>query len=144
MANERARHFLKQIKKLDRIIENKLAEKELWKEKALKISPQSSGERVQASGSLHKMADAIDKYIDIERDIDNYIDRLVDTRNDVIKTIEQLDVQEYDLLHKTYVQYFTLQEVADMEQKSYSWATTIHGIALANVEKILEERESDG
>lgn len=144
MANKAAKRYLLQIEKLDRIIENKLVEKQRWKEIALGTSPQNEGERVQSSSSQQKMADAIDKYIDIEREIDEAIDNLIDVRKDIIATIEQLDVEEYDLLHKIYVQHLTLQEAADAKHKSYSWATTTHGTALENVRKMLEERGYDG
>lgn len=136
----KAKQFLNQLEKLDRIIENKLIEKEQWRNIALGTAPQTTGERVQSSGSKQKMADAIDKYIDIEREIDEHIDRLVDAKKDVISVIEKLDVTEYDLLHKVYVQRVTLYEAADKLDRSYSWATTVHGRALANVQKILDER----
>ena len=51
-----------------------------------------------------------------------------------------MDATEYDILHKVYVQFFTLYDVADIYEKSYSWVTSIHGRALANVRKILDER----
>ena len=144
MANRTAKRYLMQIEKLDRIIENKLVEKQQWKDIALGTSPQMTGEKVQSSGNQQKMADAVDRYIDIEREIDEYIDQLIDVKKDIIATIEQLEVEEYDLLHKIYVQRLTLQEAADAKDKSYSWATTIHGTALENVRKILDERGYDG
>lgn len=135
-----AKQFLNQLKKLDKMIENKLAEKARWKTMATKTTAQIGGERVQSSGSKQKMADAVGSYVDIEREIDEQIDKLVDTRQEVISVIEKLNTTEYDLLHKVYVQYLSLYEVADMYEKTYSWATTVHGRALKNVQKILDER----
>lgn len=147
----KAKEFLRQIQKTDRMIENKLIEKEQWKAVALgttahiqtaKIGGVVQGlDRVQQSGSQNKMADAVDRYIDIEAEIDRYIDKLVDLKKDVISVIEQLESVEYDLLHKVYVQGIALYEVPDYYDKSYSWATTIHGRALNNVQKILDKRE---
>lgn len=136
----KAKDFLKQIKKLDCMIENKLIEKDQWKSIATGTSAHMTGERVQSSGSQQKMADAIDRYIDIEAEIDQCIDRLIGKKKDVISVIEQLNPTEYDLLHKVYVQYITLDDVSETYGKSYSWATTIHGRALNNVQKILDER----
>lgn len=133
------KRFLNQIKKLDKLIENKLAEKEQWKLIASGTTIQLR-ERVQSSGSQQKMADAVVKYIDIESEINACIDSLISKKKDVISVIEQLDATEYDILHKVYVQFFTLYDVADIYQKSYSWVTSIHGRALANVRKILDER----
>jgi predicted phosphodiesterase len=64
----------------------------------------------------------------------------IDIRKDVVTVIEMLDVVEYDLLHKVYVQYLTLDEASYKMGKSYTWATTTHKRALADVQKILDER----
>jgi DNA-directed RNA polymerase specialized sigma subunit len=140
----KAKDFLQQLKKLDKLIENKLIEKEQWKAIATGTTAQMGGERVQSSGSKQRMADAIDKYIDIEKEIDDCIDNLIDAKKGVISVIEQLNATEYDLLHKVYVQGVTLFDVAEMCGKTYSWVTTIHGRALKKVENILDEREKDG
>lgn len=138
----KAKEYLQQVKKLDVMISNKIAEKAHWMAIASSTGAFSTTEKVQSSGSQQKMADAVDRYIDIEREIDEQIDKLVDTKNELLGTIEQLDAIEYDLLHKIYVQYRPLNEVADSYGKTYSWATTVHGRALKNVQRILDERES--
>ncbi len=137
----KAKDFLTQLKKLDKMIENKMIECAQWRYIAAGTTAQMGGERVQSSGSQQKMADAIDRYVDIENEIDNFIDKLIDKKKDVISVIEHLNATEYDILHKVYVQYFTLDEVADFYDKTYSWATTVHGRALRNVQKILDSRK---
>lgn len=136
-----AKQFLRQLKKLDKMIENKLAEKARWKAIATGTTAQMGGEKVQSSGSQQKMADAVCRYVDIEKEIDEQIDNLIDTRQDVISVIERLNTTEYDILHKMYVQYLSLYDVADIYNKSYSWATTVHGRALKNVQAILDQRK---
>lgn len=136
-----AKLFLRQLRKLDRMIENKLIEKDQWKNIASGTSSPALGEKVQTSSNPQKMADAVCKYIDMEYEIDKYIDTLVDAKNDVINVIEQLDATEYDILHKRYVQYLELVDIADMYGKTYSWVTTVHGRALQNVQTILDQRE---
>ena len=135
-----AKDFLRQIKKLDRLIENKLIEIQRWKDIANNTTANLSGERVQSSGNPQKIADAIGRYIDLEREINQDIDRLVETKKDVICVIEQLNATEYDIIHKIYVQYLTLEDVADAYDRTYSWATTIHGRALKHVQNILNKR----
>lgn len=139
----RAKDFLKQLPKLNKMIENKMAEKEQWKSVALGTTSFNTSERVQSTPNPQKMSDAIVRCLDIEAEIDQCIDALVDTKKDVISVIEQLEVTEYDVLHKVYVQNITLDIVADKYERSYSWATTIHGQALKNVQKILDERGSE-
>lgn len=138
---QEAKNFLLQLKKTDKLIENKLFEKEQWKSIAMGTSARMGGERVQSSGSQQKMADAVERYIDIESEIDRCIDRLIDTKKDVISVIEQLDAIEYDILHVVYVQYLTLEDVAQKYDRTYRWAAGVHGRALMNVMKILDERK---
>lgn len=137
-----AKEFLSQPKKLDLLIKNKLIEKQQWRDLALGITANMEGERVQSSGSKQKMAEAITKCIDVEAEIDSLIDRLIDKKKEVIQVIEQLDSPiEYDIMHRLYVQYMTLQDVADHYKKEYGWATTTHGRALKSVQEIREKEE---
>ena len=87
------------------------------------------------------MCKIVCKYIDLEKEIDQCIDMLVDKRKEVIGVIEQLNANEYDLLHKIYVQYMTFEEAADTNNKSYSWVTSVHGAALNHVQNILDNRK---
>lgn len=135
-----AKDFLRQIKKFDRLIENKLIEIQRLKDIANNTTATLSGERVQSSGNPQKISDAICRYIDLEREINQDIDRLVEAKKDVIGVIEQLNATEYDIIHKIYVQYLTLEDVADAYDRTYSWATTIHGRALKHVQNILNKR----
>jgi DNA-directed RNA polymerase specialized sigma subunit len=137
-----AKKFLLQIKKLDRLIENKMIEVQQLKELVCNTSPTLTAERVQSSGNPHRMADAIGKYIDLENEINHRIDEFVNAKNDVISVIEQLDATEYDILHKVYVQDFTLYDVAEKYDRTYSWVTTIHGRAIKHVQNILNERKT--
>lgn len=135
-----AKGFLRQIRKLDALIKNKIAEREQWKAIALGTSMQLN-ERVQFHGNQQKMAHAVEKYIDIEKEIDQCIDDLIAKKQEVISVIEQLKASEYDILHKVYVQNLTLEEAAYSCDKSYSWSTSIHGRALKNLQNILDERK---
>lgn len=139
----KAKDYLKQLQKLDRLIENKLAEKEQWKAMATSTTQQLTADRVQTSSNPQKMADAVCKIIEIEAEIDACIGRLVDTKREVISTLERLNPTEYDLLHKVYVQYLTFDDVAIKKGKSYSWVTTVHGRALKNVQAMLDERKKN-
>ena len=136
-----AKEYLTQIRKLDTLITNKLIEIEQWKAIATGTTSINAGDRVQTSGSQQKMADAVCRYIAIEEEINADIDRLVDIKQEVIKTIEQLPMNEYDLLHKVYIQFIELSDVAVLYDRTYSWVTTTHGKALKEVQKILNERE---
>lgn len=136
-----ASSFLKRIYKLEKIVENKLVEREQWKAIATHTTSVMGGERVQSSGNQQKMAEAVNRFVDLDREIDEHIDRLIDYKREVSEVIEQLNATEYDLLHKRYFQQMTFDEVGAAMGKSKSWATTVHGRALQNVQAILDRRE---
>lgn len=137
-----AQRYLEQVEMLDAVIRNKLIEQRQWKEIALGITANMDGERVQSSGSQSKMADAIDKCVDMEAEIDSLIDRLVDTKREVIQTIEQVDSPIwYNILHMRFIQFKELQEIADHYGRDYDWAATTQGRGIANVQKILDARK---
>jgi hypothetical protein len=139
-----AKEFLSQPRKLDLLIKNKLIETQQWRDLALGITANMEGERVQSSGSQQKMADAIVKCIDMEAEIDRLVDRFIDKKKDVVQVIEQVESPiEYDILHRIYIQYHTLQDVADHYGKEYGWATTTHGRALKSVQEIREREDHE-
>lgn len=154
----KANAFMRQVQKLDCMIENKRDERERWKMMAVSMTASAASEtgvRVQSSGSKQKMADAVIRGIDIGAEIDKTICLLFEARQQIISVIEQLPMVEYDLLHKVYVGktvvdektgekkivYMSLQEVADERGKSYSWATTVHGTALTSVQRIIDKQQ---
>lgn len=134
----RAKDFLQSALKIDKMIENKMYEKAQWVAIATSTTANCNGERVQSSGSKQKMADAVEKYMELEKEIDRYIDELVKKKNEIIKIVEQLPAVEYDLLHKIYIQGKTLYGFAEENNKTYSSVTTLHGAALKKVQDILD------
>ena len=136
-----AQLYLERVEMIDSIVRNKLIEQRQWKDIALGITANMGGERVQSSGSNSKMADAVEKCVDMEREIDSLIDKLIDTKKEVIQIIEKLDSPtEYRLLHLRYIQYVALKDIAIMWDKDYNNITTTHGRAVANVQRLLNER----
>lgn len=136
-----AQQYLAQVEKIETIIKNKLIEQRQWKDIALGITANMGGERVQSSGSRSKMADAIEKCVDVEAEINELIDRLIDTKKEVIQTIEQLDNPTfYNILHHRYIQYKPLWKIAEDYDKDYGWIKTNHGRAVAEVQKIMDRK----
>lgn len=137
-----AQIWLESVEKTDSIIKNKLIEKQQWKDIALGITANMDGERVQSSGAKDKMASAVTKCVDMEAEIDSLVDKLIDIKKDVIKTIEQLySPTEYKLLHLRYIQYIPLKDIADMWGTEYTNITTTHGRALKHVQAIRNRKE---
>lgn len=137
-----AEEYLQQVEKIDKIIKNKLLEKEQWLDMARSTAAPGFGEKVQSSPNPNRMSYAVERFCDIENEINAYIDLLYDTKRDVVSVIESLKTSEYELLHHIYIQYHTLKEAAKEMSRSYSWVKTNHSIALQNVQKILDKRSN--
>lgn len=136
-----AKTYLRQVEMLDMKISNKLIECQQWRELALGITANIGGDRVQSSGNQQKMASAIERCVDVEAEINALVDELIDTKREIIATIEQLNSPtEYNILHKRYIQLRTLEEIADDYGREYTWVTTTHGRALKKVQEILNRR----
>ena len=136
-----AHEYLMQVRKIELVIQNKLAEREYWRGVALNTTAVLGGERVQSSSDLQKMASAVCRYVDIERELDGVIDQLYDTKTEVIGCIEQLDANEYDVLYKRYIQFMSVPEVADACDKSRSWVALMQKQGIAHIQAILDAQD---
>lgn len=143
MKTVNAYKFLNELRKIDAMIKHKEIEIEQLKCIATNSTFCSEGERVQSSGSLQRMEDAIVEFVNIAAEVEEEKVRLIQKKRDIISVIERLPVKQYEFMHKKYVQFFTLSEIADMEMKSYSWAKNVHRKGLSNVQKILDERKEN-
>lgn len=143
--------YLERIKKIDKLIENKRAEIEFWKDVAGGVSVsvptaiingETVGlERVKSSSDISdRMAEAVSNYVDIETAYGQELAVLAKEKRDIIRTIEELPLNEYEVLYHIYVEHKTAQEVIDIMDKSRSWVASIHSKALSNIQKILDER----
>lgn len=141
-----AKAYLSEIKRLDTLIQNKIAEKRHWAEitleRATVITASTEGERVQSSGSKQRIADTVDDGVDRVRRIEKRIAELYAEMDSIIAIIDGLPEAESDILHKVYVQYMSLKEVAAVRNESYSTVATNHGIALKMVSNILREKKA--
>lgn len=135
-----AKKYLLKLEKLDNLIANKKAEREQWLDSAKSTTIQLT-EKVQTSSNGDKLAKAVVKAVDIEREIDECIVELYYKKKDIISNIEKLSADEYDVLHKVYVQYKSLKEVQYLKNRSYSSITSIHGRALNNLWEIVGKED---
>lgn len=134
-----AKSYLLQVERLDARIANKRIERQQLRDIALGITTNIGGERVQLSGSQQKMSEAIEKCLDMEKEINSVIVELIETKKKVIDTIEKIySPTEYKILHMRYIQHISLKEIAIKLNREYSWVTTTHGRALKSVQNILD------
>ena len=139
-----AKEYLGRIKALDQEINRKLDRATALKALALKVTSAWGGEHVSGSGNQDKLGDTIAKIIDLERKIDNAVDKFVDKKAEVRAVIEKVkNPDQLELLLKIYIHYQSLEKVACEMGYTYRNACYIHGRALQTVEAILAERKVD-
>lgn len=137
------KEYLMQIKKLDRMIDHKLQELEKWKSVCEYPNVPAYGiEKVQSSGG--RMTFAIENYIAVGSEVREDVQKLLTVKRDIISTIEELPLPEYDVLYERYVNLREFHQIADQMDISYSWVTSVHGRGLKSIQKILEGREKAG
>jgi DNA-directed RNA polymerase specialized sigma24 family protein len=138
-----AQLFLERPEMLEAIIENKLIEQRQWKDLAYSITANMDGERVKSSSTTtSKMEDAVIKCIMVEEEIAKEVDRLIEEKQKVVRTIEKLySPTEYRILHMRYIQHISLEDIATKMKKEYTTITTTHGRAVRHVQDLLDKGE---
>ena len=131
----KAERYLDRVRMIDAMIGNKRREHQRWVDAAEGLGGVASGDRVQASRNLHRGADAIGNYIDLEREIK----ALESEKQNIIRTLERLPSVEYDILHKLYIQYDSMKEISFQYHKSYEWVKLKKRHALRLLQEILDE-----
>ena len=126
--------YLEEIQLIDTKIANKQYEVDMWKEIAKGTAGRSEGERVQSSANQQKTANAVAKYVDIEREIE----ALNRERALFIKRIERLKKNQYNVMHDVYIKGMTLRQSALSHMKKSTWSSTIHKLAKKELQKIIE------
>ena len=138
-----AEKYLKSLKKINKLICNKEIEKAQWRSVAMSMGGSGDGERVQSSGSQQKMSEAVLHIVEIEREIDALIDSYVDKKKEIISVLEELEADEYDVLHKLYIQEVDAGIVAIECNKSYSWVMKKRMTGLQQVAEVLNKRREE-
>ena len=130
------KQYLQQISRLDRMINNKLAEISQLRELAMSVSAIKNEERVQTTPNFDKIGTAYCKIEEMEEKLDKLIDEYVDKKNLIISQIDKIENETYyEILFARYIEKKTFEKIAD--EMTYSWRQVIrlHGRALQEFEK---------
>jgi hypothetical protein len=136
-----AKRYLERIRKLDKLIDRKLDKAARLKSLATKITPTMS-ESGGGGGNPDKIGAAMDRWIDLEKEINRDIDQLVDMQAEAYELLYKISNQEYyDVLEMHYMQYLTFEQIGAKKGCSRRWAEKLHGRALEVFGKILKAQE---
>lgn len=130
------KQYLQQISRLDRMINNKLAEISQLRELAMSVSAVKNEERVQTTPNFDKIGTTYCKIEEMEEKLYKLIDEFVDKKNLIISQIDKIENETYyEILFARYIEKKTFEKIAD--EMTYSWRQVIrlHGRALQEFEK---------
>lgn len=131
-----AKQYLRQVYRLNELIQSDLEELEQLKALSTSISsPNLSGMPHSATRSTEApFAKCVAKIIDLERIINDEIDRFVDMKKEVRETINTLESpNEVLVLKLRYVEFLKWGAVAVKMNLSLKQVHRIHGDALQNI-----------
>lgn len=137
-ANE-AKEFLEQIQLCDKKINNKLEELSRLNALAYKVTSSLKQVAVFGSGTQDKVGDAVSRIIDLQREINDDIDRYCDKKAKVRALIDKVkNPDELDVLSKRYLLYESLEQIACEMGFTYRNVCYIHGRALQTVAELMK------
>lgn len=135
-----AKEFLRQIRKIDILINAKQEEIDRLRSKIV-YAGISYEERTSSSFSSGKEASIL-KVIEYEEALNKKIDEYIDTKKAVAHIIDQLKNADYiDILYKRYFQFMTWEDIASAKGYTFQWVHKLHARALIEVQKILEREK---
>lgn len=108
---EKVIEWLEQVKKLDELIDAKLAERKQLMDLATKITPEMTGMPF-GGGVTDKVGNIAVKLADLARETDAAVDRYLDHKSAVLAVLERLPANEYGVLHREYVRYMSQEDIA--------------------------------
>ena len=134
-----AKEYLMQYQRQQRLIVNRIAERDRWNSIATGVSAAISIDKVfSSSGTGERMADAVCEIADLDTEITEAIKKAMEIERDIVKRIEALPVEEYDLLHKMYIQGVPFGDLPGMLNKSKRTVARLHGSALKRIQASLD------
>lgn len=134
----KAYDFLKRIKVLNILIDNKKIELESL-EALCEYPPLNNSEKVQSSTKTDSSVERIINYIELKTELENKINELCKIKQEIIDIIDKVDDPRIvDLLYKRYVNCKTWQQISDESGLSRQWLWKLDDKAMKKVQKILD------
>lgn len=105
--------WLESVKKLDELIEAKSAERDRLWAIATNMTANSDG-MPHAKGTVSDpVGNGAVKLQMLAEEINRMIDTYIDRKKQITDALEKLPPNEYGVLHRYYIKYMTLEQIAD-------------------------------
>lgn len=133
------KEYLEQLKSINIFIKQREEELEEIKSIAYGIkSSDTSKERI--TGGVKSSYKAIDKYIDMEKEINGLIDKYVCKKHEIIGNIQKMKNPVYaDIVYKRYVEFKPLEKISYEMNYNYNYIRRMHGEAVKYFGTVMEE-----
>lgn len=105
------KEYLQQIRKLDKIIKNRIRELD---DLRLSVSNLSSFQLSKDTVITSKRKDRLESLVVRIVDEENCINEYIDKKYDIISKMEQLDIKDYDILHLRFVEGKKFEDILDI------------------------------
>lgn len=131
-----AKKYLSQLWELDRKIQQRTHQVEELKLLAMGTGSIGNGERVQTSTAGDQLSASVARYVDLQRRVEEMIDRYIDKKTKIIGQIQQIDDDRYEkILFLRYVQGESFSDISDQMGYAYKWTIDLHGHALKEFDR---------
>lgn len=135
-----AKEYLGQAKYLNTRINSKIKQINTLNHLATNATSVLSGMPRNPNKATSKMADVVDKIVDLQAEINHDVDELVDLEREITQLIKSVTDLEYQtILEKRYLCFQTWEAIAAEMQYDIRWLYRLHGRALEEVQKILDK-----
>ena len=137
-----AREYMEQAMTLDEEIDSKIMMREqLWALATKMTSSLKKGSEIHSRND-HQREEIIAKMVDLEREINDDVDRLVDLKREMMEAIRMVpDAECRVFLEKRYLAKMKISDIAKGKFYGPNWGMTEHRKALGMIEPILKEKK---
>ena len=142
MEFEEIKRLLESVLNTDRLIDIKLVEIGELRRRLTDVKSPSFGDRVQGTKDPDKFTDVISKIIELEKEVNFDIDKLVDNKRACRELIESLESNFYKVvLYKIYFEGKSLKTLADSLKMSVRQIGRIRNKAIVQIAKISKNND---
>ncbi len=140
-----AKEYLQQIEVLNKKINHRTKEAERLHALITGGALTYNSDKIQTSVS-RVQEERLERYIDMQREINELIENMVDLKHKIIGEIHRIDAGDktatyIEILFRRYIELTPLTRIAEEIGYNYKWLCQLHGFALVTFgEQILSPR----
>lgn len=138
-----AETFLEQYGNITAIIRRKQRLKEKCEAQAENITSHLTPDKVQSSGSLQKMAEAVEEALALEKEIKELFTLKNETRKQIESVVNQITGKQGEVLYEKYLLLTPEEEIAKLIDRSEDRVSKLIKEGQEEVQRILDEKYGD-